>query len=165
MSRRFSAAWLVAGTLAAATAQAEVCSHTLWSTAFNTGCAGSFAGGLSGGSSELAALGASFGGAWDYVGSSADAGFGPFTGNPQVAFNGVLNFDDPVSGRFVLGIVSNGQHSFYAFSTKRRIGGLGFDSLEGVATTPQGNPFPLDYAVLYVASQATLLGWRRRQGR
>ncbi|MFY7974710.1 MAG: PEP-CTERM sorting domain-containing protein, partial [Rubrivivax sp.] len=35
---------------------------------------------------------------------------------------------------------------------KRNLGGLVFTSLEGVATTPQGNPFTLDYAALYVAN-------------
>ncbi len=84
-----------------------------------------------------------------------------------------------MTGIFVLGLVSGGQHSFYRFNTKRRIGGLDFDSLEGVATTPQGNPVPLDYAVLYrgavgaVPEPATtlmlgagamaLLGWQRRR--
>lgn len=170
--------WLAAAGLAAAcaAAQAEDCTHTSWATAFYVGCSGSFDGALTGDASELAAITARFTGSWSYVGRSDDAGFGPFTTNPQVAFNGVLAFDEPVSGSFVLGIVSMGKFSFYGFNTKRRIGGLGFDSLEGVATTPQGNPFPLDYAVLYMptpvpepttwlllAGGMSLLAWRRRR--
>jgi hypothetical protein len=158
--------------------RAEVCSNTNFGTPFLTGCAGSFIGALVGGSPELALLNATFGDTFTFAGRSDDAGFGPFTANPHVAFNGTLSFDSPVSGVFVLGLVSSGQHSFYRFSTKRRIGGLGFDSLEGVATTPQGNPFALDYAVLYTAvaqvpEPATslllaggvmaLLGWQRRR--
>lgn len=160
-------------------AQAEVCSHTVFSTPFMTGCAGAFAGTLDGSAAELAALGAAFGDGWVFMGRSDDADFGPFVANPQVAFNGALAFDVPITGRFVLGLVSAGQHSFYSFTTKRRIGELGFDSLEGVATTPQGNPFPLDYAVLYMATAAVpepgtwalwtaglaaLVGLKRRRG-
>lgn len=156
---------------------AEVCSDTNFGTPFVTGCAGSFAGTLDGGAAELAFLKATFGDTFSLAGRSDDVDFGPFTSNPQVAFNGTLSFDSPVSGVFVLGLVSSGQHSFYRFNTKRRIGGLGFDSLEGVATTPQGNPFALDYAVLYTAVAAVpepatslmlaggvmaLLGWQRR---
>jgi hypothetical protein len=125
----------------------------------------------------LSSLTAAFGGEYLYVGSSGDEGFGPFLDNPQVAFNGVFSFDEPETGIFVLGLVSAGQHSFYRFRTSRRIGGLGFDSTEGIATTPQGNPWPLDYAVLYRAAPVpepasqlllaggilALLGWRRQR--
>jgi hypothetical protein len=134
--------------------RAEECAHTVWATPFFVGCAGAFVGTLDGGSGELSALTTAFGGEWSYLGRSDDTDHGPFVGNPQVAFNGVLSFDEPMSGSFVIGLVSSGQHSYYRFTTKRRIGGLGFDSLEGVATTPQGNPFPLDYAVLYTLSAA-----------
>ncbi len=162
--------------LAAGGVRAESCSDTNVATPFLTGCAGSFAGTLSGAPAELATLESLFGGPYLFVGSSNEADFGPFTANPQVAFNLNLSFDLPETGVFVLGLVSNGQHSFYRFNTKRRIGGLDFDSLEGVATTPQGNPVPLDYAVLYraaavpepttsamlAAGALALLGWRRR---
>jgi hypothetical protein len=163
--------------LGSASVAAEVCTNTNWSTPFFTGCAGSFVGTLDASASEAASLTALFGGEWEVAGRSDAADNGPFVDNPQVAFNGTLAFDEPVSGRFVLGLVSAGQHSFYAFTTKRRIGGLGFDSLEGVATTPQGNPWPLDYAVLYMsvavvpepapalmlAAGALALAWRRRR--
>jgi hypothetical protein len=169
-------ATLVLGS-SAAQAQSEICSNTNFSTFFLTGCAGSFSGTLNGSAAELAALSAAFGGEYSYAGSSIDADFGPFMDNPQVAFNGTISFDEPEMGIFVLGLVSAGQHSYYRFNTRRRIGGLGFDSTEGVATTPQGNPWPLDYAVLYRATPVpepatqlllasgalALLGWARRR--
>lgn len=138
--------------LASVAASAENCADTNWGTPFYQRCAGSFDGGLDGSADELAALSTLFGGSYEYAGRSSDADFGPFVDNPQVAFNGVLSFDTAVSGSFVLGVVSAGKYSFYSFTTKRRIGGLGFNSLEGVATTPQGNPFPLEYAALFVAT-------------
>lgn len=133
-------------------APVEVCSHTAWSILPQPACLGATSGGLTGAASELATLSAQWGQAWTFAGSSADTDFGPFAGNPQVSFNGTLAFDEPHTGFFVIGLVSSGKNSLYLINTKRRIGGLSFDSLEGVATTPQGNPFPLDYAVLYLAS-------------
>jgi PEP-CTERM motif len=130
----------------------EVCSHTVWSILPQPACLGATNGQLTGAASELDTLSAQWGQVWTYAGSSADTDFGPFAGNPQVSFNGTLAFDAPLTGYFVIGLVSSGQNSLYLFNTKRRIGGLSFDSLEGVATTPQGNPFPLDYAVLYMSA-------------
>lgn len=172
--------WLALAGLAlgCATAQAdEVCTNTNFASPFMTGCAGAFAGQLVGAASELAALQAIFGVEFSYAGRSDDPVFGPFTTNPQVAFNGTLSFDTPETGVFVLGLASAGQYSLYRFTTKRRIGSLDFDSLEGVATTPQGNPFALDYAALYRATPVpepaaaltlgagalALVGWHRRR--
>jgi hypothetical protein len=130
----------------------EVCSHTVWSILPQPACVGATNGDLTGAADELTALSARWGEVWTFAGSSADADFGPFSGNPQVPFNGTLAFDTLHTGYFAIGLVSSGKNSVYLFNTKRRIGGLSFDSLEGVATTPQGNPFPLDYAVLYLAT-------------
>ena len=130
----------------------EVCSHTTLSILPSPSCIGSFQGGLTGSDDELALLTSTWGDTWVSAGRSDEPEFGPFTGNPGVAFNGTLGFDVPTTGRFVLGLVSSGKYSLYLVNTKRRIGGLSFDSLEGVATTPQGNPYPLDYAVLYMTT-------------
>lgn len=133
-------------------AATESCTHTVLSILPPPACIGSFVGSLDGGADETDLLKATWGQDFVYQGRSDDEGFGPFASNPQVAFNGVLAFDEPQMGQFVLGLVSAGKHSYYLINTKRRVGGLSFDSLEGVATTPQGNPFSLDYAVLYVAA-------------
>lgn len=135
-------------------AAAEVCSHTTLSILPPPACIGSFMGGLDGSADELALLKATWGLDFEYLGRSDAVDHGPFSDNPQVAFNGSLPFDEPQSGQFVLGLVSGGKYSYYFVNTKRRVGGLGFDSLEGVATTPQGNPFSLDYAALYVSTTA-----------
>lgn len=137
---------------AAPPAAAEVCSDTTLSILPPPACMGSFVGGLDGSGDELGLLKAAWSMDFVYLGRSDEADFGPFAANPQVAFNGSLAFDQPHSGQFVLGLVSAGKHSYYFINSKRRVGGLVFDSLEGVATTPQGNPFALDYAALYVAA-------------
>jgi hypothetical protein len=130
----------------------EVCSHTTLSILPPPACIGSFVGGLDGSGDELSLLKATWSQDFAYLGRSDEADFGPFAANPQVAFNGSLAFDQPHSGQFVLGLVSAGKHSYYYINSKRRVGGLVFDSLEGVATTPQGNPHALDYAALYVVT-------------
>ena len=145
---------LVASASSAATQPVltEVCSHTTLSILPTPACVGSFQGSLTGSAAELALLSSTWGDTWVSKGRSDEPDFGPFTGNPGVAFNGTLGFDVPTSGHFVLGLVSSGKYSLYLINTKRRIGGLSFDNLEGVATTPQGNPYPLDYAVLYMTT-------------
>ncbi len=130
----------------------EVCSHTTLSILPPPACIGSFVGGLDGSADEIALLKATWALDFTYLGRSDDADNGPFLSNPQVAFNGALEFDEKHSGQLVLGLVSAGKHSYYFVNTKRNLGGLVFTSLEGVATTPQGNPFTLDYAALYVAN-------------
>lgn len=130
----------------------EDCSDTTLSILPPPACIGSYLGELDGSADERGLLAATWGQDFNYLGRSDEADYGPFVDNPQVAFNGTLAFDQPHSGQFVLGLASAGKHSFYLINTKRRVGGLVFDSLEGVATTPQGNPFALDYAALYVAA-------------
>jgi hypothetical protein len=159
MSRRMTAGRRLAARLAAASAlllgaagaqaQATLCQFTNWGSPFAAGCTGAMPGDLTGAPAELATLASTWSESYIFVGRSDEPDFGPFASNPQVAFNGQMTFDSTQTGTFVLGVVSAGQHSFYRFVTKRRIGGLSFDSLEGVATTPQGNPFPLSYAALY----------------
>ena len=160
-ARRAAAAALAAALLAlgagAAHGQATLCQFTNWGTPFAGGCTGSRPGELTGAPAELALLASTWGEDFVFAGRSDEPDFGPFASNPQVAFNGQLSFDATQTGTFVIGLVSAGQHSFYRFATKRRIGGLSFDSLEGVATTPQGNPFPLQYAALYRASTVSVV--------
>lgn len=139
---------------AAPPAAGEICSHTTLSILPPPACMGSFIGELDGSADELALLKAQWNLDFTYLGRSDDVDHGPFLSNPQVAFNGSLAFDEKHSGQLVLGLVSSGKHSYYFVNTKRNLGGLVFDTLEGVATGPQGNPFALDYAALYVAAVA-----------
>jgi hypothetical protein len=133
-------------------AQAEECNNTSWSALAATACRGALAGELTGSATELSYLGAELGGSWSYAGRSNDAGNGPFTGNPQVLFAGSVGFDAPQLGSFIVAMKAGDNHSFYRFDTTTPISQLVFDSTEGVAVTPQGNPLPLDYLVLYQAA-------------
>jgi hypothetical protein len=142
----------LAATAASLPAWAESCYDSNFSNLAAADCRGSLTGLLSGGVSETSYLGSQWLGQWTYAGSSADAGNGPFTQNPQVMFNGLLNFDAPVAGDFVIGLESNGQHSYYLFHAPTSVAGLSFDSTEGVATSPQGNPMTLTHATLYTPS-------------
>lgn len=141
-------------TAAAATlpAWAESCHDSNFSSLAAADCRGSLAGFLSGNASEASYLNSQWIGQWAYAGSSADTGNGPFTQNPQVMFNGQLSFDAPISGDFIIGLESSGQHSFYLFHAATGVAALSFDSTEGVATSPQGNPLPLTHATLYTPS-------------
>ncbi len=131
---------------------AESCSDSNFSSLAAADCRGSLSGLLSGKVSESSYLSSQWLGQWVYAGSSADAGNGPFTQNPQVMFNGQLNFDAPIAGDFVIGLESNGQHSYYLFHAASSVAALSFDSTEGVATSPQGNPMTLTHATLYMPS-------------
>ena len=62
----------------------------------------------------IAQLNADFGGSWSLLGSSDVAGFGPFTSNPS-GVSGVLTFDTPISGAFVLALKASDQFSLYYF--------------------------------------------------
>ena len=136
---------------APAVAGAENCPDTSFIALAAADCRGAFVGTLSGSAAETAALGSHFGGAWSYLGKRSDAGNGPFSTHPLSAFGGVLTFDTPASGDFVLGLEAAGQTSFYRFHGGPGVASLTFDTTEGVATTIQGNPQNLSDAALYVA--------------
>ena len=145
---------LVAWAAAAATlpALAENCIDTGFVALAATDCRGAFFGNLTGNPAESVALASAWGGNWVYAGKSNDAGNGPFSSNPQTAFSGVLVFDTPISGAFVIGLVAGDQFSFYRFQATTALASLTFDTTEGVATTIQGNPLALSHAALYVSA-------------
>jgi len=142
---------LLAG-MAASSAQAENCGDTSFFSLAAGACAGSYVGALEGAAAETDALAAQWGGSWAYIGRSDAAGNGPFTSNPQVAFSGLLGFDAPLLGDFVIGLQSGSQYSYYRFNAATALSSLTFSSTEGVATTPQGNPLELSHATLYVTA-------------
>ena len=139
-------------TLAALPVQAENCGDTSFFSLAAGACSGAYVGTLEGASAETDTLVSQWGGSWAYIGRSDAAGNGPFTSNPQVAFGGVLGFDTPLLGDFVIGLQSGGQYSYYRFSAATALNSLTFSSTEGVATTPQGNPLDLTHAALYVSA-------------
>ena len=96
-------------------ALAENCADTTWSALAATDCEGSFLGNINGSPSEVAFLdatwGALAGGSFTYLGKSDDGGSGPFTSDPDVAVNGTLTFDTPITGWFVIGLKAGTNYS------------------------------------------------------
>ena len=142
----------LAATAAALPALAENCQDTGFVALAAADCRGAFGGNLTGNPTEAAALATAWGGSWNFAGKSDDSGNGPFTSNPQLAFSGLLVFDTPISGDFVIGLTAADQYSYYLFRATSAVTSLTFDSTEGVATTIQGNPQTLSHASLYVSA-------------
>jgi hypothetical protein len=148
--RRLS--FVLLSALAALPARAENCGDTSFFSLAAGACSGAYVGTLEGAAAETDALASQWGGSWAYIGRSDAAGNGPFTSNPQVAFSGLLAFDTPQVGDFVIGLQSGGQYSYFRFNAATALASLTFSSTEGVATTPQGNPLDLSHAALYVSA-------------
>ena len=136
----------------AAPVLAEDCGNTGFFALTASDCRGAFVGNLNGNASEASYLASQWGGSWSYAGKSDDAGNGPFTGNPQVSFGGVLTFDTPITGDFVIGLKASNQYSYYLFHAINGVASLTFDSTEGVATNNPGNPQRLSHAALYASA-------------
>jgi hypothetical protein len=138
-------------------ALAEDCADTTWSTLAATDCVGSFSGNINGDPSEAAFLdsewGALAGGSFSYLGKSDDAGNGPFTGDPDVATNGTLTFDEAISGWFVIGLKAANNHSYYLFNAVSPISSLTYDTTAGVATNRNDVPQALSHGNLYAVAQ------------
>ncbi len=112
-------------------------------------CQGALGGNIAAGQTDTAMF-AGYG-SFGLVGTSGSAGFGPFSANPGSGTSGVLNFDSPQTGYFVLGIQGGPTYSLYLFN-----GGLaGITALSfstfGIATV-DGNPGPnLSQLALFAA--------------
>ena len=95
-------------------------------------CQGALGGNIAAGQTDSATF-AGFG-TFSLVGTSDAAAFGPFTANPSGATSGVLGFDTPQAGYFVLGIKGGPTYSLYLFNGGvAGISALNFDTL-GIAT-------------------------------
>lgn len=112
-------------------------------------CQGALGGDIAAGQTDSATFDGF--GTFNLVGSSNAAGFGPFTANPSGSISGVLNFDTPQTGYFVLGIQGGPTYSLYLFNGGLAgISALNFSTL-GIADG-DGNPGPaLSQLALFAA--------------
>jgi len=137
-------------------ALAENCTNTNWTVLAETDCKGSFSGNINGNVAETTFLdstwGALAGGSFDYLGKSDNANAGPFASNPGSVTSGTLTFDTPITGWFVIGLMSANKHSFYLFDATSPLSSLTFDSTAGVAVNRNGNAQNLSHAALYAVA-------------
>lgn len=124
-------------------------------------CAGAFAGNNEGVNvaNSLAQLGLSFGGTgWARVGSTDDAGDGPFS-NDVFTGTGTLRFDTPKNGYYALGLKTDGSFSFYLFNFSSATSV--FVTTAGVEPPVNDNLKGLSHATLYsVESADDIIGSR-----
>lgn len=123
-------------------------------------CAGAFSGNNDGGANvalSLAQLATSFGGTgWARVGSTDDAGNGPFSNNVTIG-TGTLNFDSAKNGFFALGLKTSTSFSFYLFNFTNATSV--FVTTAGVEPLVDSNLKDLSHATLYsVANSSTVIG-------
>ncbi len=111
-----------------------------------TSCLGSFVGNDK--NQNLSAALASFGaGAFTAQGASDDANAGPFTGNSSMN-SGMLTFDTPQSGPFVLILKAGNQFSMYYFANATSTSSVTFDT-EGTSLNRNEIANGLSHASLY----------------
>ena len=157
MRRRIISAFVIlaAAIVSPARATAQLVATTPACTAGNalatfgaTSCVGAFVGNNKNQQADVFAQLAAFGGTWTAVGSSDDASFGPFTGNPN-GTSGTLTFDNLLTGPFVLAIKAGNAFSLYYFLNS----GAGVSSVNfttaGVAINANDIPNGLSHATLY----------------
>lgn len=123
-------------------------------------CAGAFLGNNDGGANvatSLAQLATSFGGTgWARVGSTDDAGNGPFSNNVVIG-TGTLNFDVALNGYYALGLKTSTSFSFYLFNFTNATNV--FVTTAGVEPLNNQNLKDLSHATLYsVANSSTVIG-------
>jgi hypothetical protein len=145
---------LVAAAFLSSPALAGVeCGLTTFQTLNYSACYGAFEGNIYGSPSETAYLASKFGGTvFTYLGKTDDPGNGPFTGNPETNTGGVLTFDAPITGSFVIGLKASDQYSYYLFNAVEPVSSLTFSSTSGVAMNKKGFPQDLSHANLYTSA-------------
>ena len=101
---------------------------------------------------ELSLLSSTFGGTYTFIGQTGDAGFGPFANNPAGSISGTLNFDNPMTGLFVVGLKASNTFSFYLYNGGvSGINSVNFNTI-GSGTNEQGIAQGLSHATLYTAT-------------
>jgi hypothetical protein len=131
------------------------CGLTTFVSLNYSACYGAFQGNIIGSQSEIDYLASKFGGTvFTYLGKTDDANNGPFTSNPQTNVGGVLGFDSPLTGTFVLGLKASDQYAYYLFNAVDPVSSLTFSSTSGVAMNKQGFPQDLSHANLYTSTPA-----------
>jgi hypothetical protein len=82
-----------------------------------------------------------------WLGKSDDANNGPFTSNPG-GTSGMLTFDSPITGFFVLSLKAGNFFSLYGFNGTNT-SSVSFTTI-GVGVNANGGPLGLSHASLYV---------------
>lgn len=134
---------------AALTMTSPLCTVSILDPAY-TACGGSFAGNDSNQQADVMAfISSNFGLTTTNLGQSDTAGtFGPFTSNPMTA-TGMLTFDTPQDGAFVLSLKAGDQFSlFYYNGVGPAISTISYTTL-GVNVNANGIPNALSHATLY----------------
>ncbi len=107
-------------------------------------CTGSFAGNTSGGTITFDGVD------YDFIGKTGNdgSGSGPFGAFGADYKSGVLTFDTPWTGTFVLGLKAGNDYSLYKFSSVAGVSQIFFDTL-GVAVNRKGIGLGLSHVSLY----------------
>lgn len=128
------------------------CSNTTTDPAY-TACAGAFAGNDANQQADVLAELEDLSGTsgWFFVGKSDDAGFGPFTSNPETN-TGTLTFDSAISGPFALSLKAANAFSLFFFDLAQPVSEIDFNTL-GVSVNRSGIAQDLSHAGLYAVPE------------
>lgn len=89
-----------------------------------------------------------WGGAYTLKGYSDATNNGPFSNGPTSA-SGVLNFDMPITGSFVLGLKAGNAFSLYRFTNQVAVASINFKT-DGVRVNVRDIPAGLSHAALWI---------------
>lgn len=112
-------------------------------------CAGAYSGNINNQislvNSKITSL---WGGSYTLKGYSDATNSGPF-GNGPASSSGVLNFDMPITGSFVLGLKAGNAFSLYRFTNQVAVASVNFKT-DGVRVNVRDIPAGLSHAALWV---------------
>jgi hypothetical protein len=149
---------LAASLIAPAAASAQSCADMTSLPAYMQ-CTGALGGNIGDNNdlaAELSLLSSTFGGSYTFIGQTGDAGFGPFANDPSGSPSGSLNFDNPMTGLFVVGLKGANTYSFYLYNGGvAGISSVTFNMI-GSSTNDHGIAQELSHAALYTANGGTV---------